>query len=126
CNYDSTLLAWATLSPEMYLQVGAQNLQFSEAGAEARDYLISNYNWTFVGDSPGDLEVSAEVSGSTVILSVSGGSGVYDFEWSGPGEFSSTDSVIVAPVNGVYTVTVSDGCQTWNESFEILSVGLEK
>src|SRR5690554_5018170 len=64
CNYDSTLLAWATLSPEMYLQVGAQNLQFSEAGAEARDYLISNYNWTFVGDSPGDLEVSAEVSGS--------------------------------------------------------------
>jgi hypothetical protein len=45
-------------------------------------------------------------------VTISGGSGVYDFAWSGPDSFESTDEDISGLAGGTYswTVTDSNGC----------------
>jgi hypothetical protein len=64
------------------------------------------------------------VEGTEISVSGSGGTGNYTYSWSGPGGFSSSDSVVTVTENGVYTVTVFDGCTETSQSFEILTVGL--
>jgi surface protein len=53
-NYDNTLIGWDSLpSVQNNVVVGAGGLTYTSAGAggTARANLISNYSWTFVGDS---------------------------------------------------------------------------
>ena len=53
-NYDNTLIGWDSLpSVQNNVVVGAGGLIYTSAGAggTARANLISNYSWTFVGDS---------------------------------------------------------------------------
>lgn len=127
CNYDSTLLGWSSGSVQMYVQLGASGLQYSDVGSAGRQSLINNFNWMISGDEWVDVPdfiVTYEVSGTQIIITVSGGTGNYSFIWSGPDDFYSTDSSIVAPTNGQYFVEVNDGCQRWSQTFDIVTVNV--
>ena len=49
-NYDSTLIGWAAQAPQKNELLGAYNLKYC-AGADARNTLITTYNWEFSGDA---------------------------------------------------------------------------
>jgi surface protein len=127
CNYDQTLQGWAAALPNYNQTLGATGLQYTAAGAPARFQLIDTFQWTITGDAlivPVSLEITSIVNGNQISVLASGGSGNYTYNWSGPDGFESTESNITAPINGSYTVVVSDGCETWTETFEILTVGI--
>jgi uncharacterized delta-60 repeat protein len=52
-NYDNTLVGWANLTLQTGRYFGAYGLTYTSAGAggTARSSIISNYSWSFVGDS---------------------------------------------------------------------------
>jgi len=128
CNYDETLQSWAAQSPNYGQTLGATGLQYSASGAAARFQLVDTYYWNINGDAlvvPDLLEVISTINGTEMSVSAIGGTGNYSYQWTGPNGFESTDSSIVAPENGVYTVTLSDGCNQWSDSFEILTVGIK-
>jgi surface protein len=53
-NYDSLLVGWNSLpSLQNGVTIGVGGLQYTSAGAggTARSNIISNYSWTFNGDS---------------------------------------------------------------------------
>ncbi len=88
---------------------------------EAGNYLLTitdangcSIQETYIVSSPDELEVSTNVSGANISLTVTGGTGVYSYNWSGPDNFTSNDQNIIATVSGDYSVTVTDenGCQT--------------
>jgi hypothetical protein len=56
-------------------------------------------------------DVNSSNNGS-IDVTISGGSGVYDFTWDGPDSFESTDEDISGLAGGTYswTVTDSNGC----------------
>ncbi|NNK80771.1 MAG: T9SS type B sorting domain-containing protein, partial [Flavobacteriales bacterium] len=57
----------------------------------------------------------------SISIDASGGSGIYDYEWVGPGPFMSDDEDISNLAPGIYTVTVSDDVPCVAEfSFEVL------
>lgn len=129
CNYDSMLNAWAALNPQLFVELGSGGIQYTEAGAAARQALMDNYLWIISGDELVELTelvIGSEVNGTNINISASGGTGAYTFNWTGPNGFTSSDSSIVAPYNGTYTVIVSDGCEEWTDSFEIISVGISE
>lgn len=128
CNYDQTLQGWAAQSPNNWQTLGATGLQYTSAGAPARFQLVDTHQWTITGDAliiPDALEVNSFINGTEMSVSASGGTGNYNYQWTGPNGFESTDSSIVAPQNGIYTVIVSDGCYQWSDTFELLTVGIE-
>ncbi|SFT92261.1 conserved repeat domain-containing protein/gliding motility-associated C-terminal domain-containing protein [Algoriphagus locisalis] len=49
-NYDKTLIGWASQDVKRNVMVGAEGLTFCE-GKAARQKLIDEYGWTFVGDA---------------------------------------------------------------------------
>lgn len=128
CNYDETLQGWAAQSPNNWQTLGATGLQYTAAGAPARFQLTDTHQWTITGDAlvvSDLLEVTSTINGPEMSVLASGGTGNYSYQWTGPNGFESTDSSIIAPQNGIYTVTVSDGCNQWSDTFEILTVGIE-
>jgi surface protein len=128
CNYDETLQSWAAQSPNYAQPLGAIGLEYTASGAPARFQLVDTYQWTITGDVlvvPFALEVTSTINGTEMSVLASGGTGNYTYLWTGPNGFESTDSSIVAPQNGIYTVIVSDGCNQWSDSFEILTVGIK-
>lgn len=54
-NYDATLLGWAGQSPNLQdgVEVGVQGLEYC-TGQAARQFLINQHGWTFVGDQRAD------------------------------------------------------------------------
>ena len=64
-------------------------------------------------------DVNAANNGS-IDVTVSGGSGVYDFAWTGPGAFTSTDEDIDGLAGGAYSLVITDsnGC-TISGDFEV-------
>lgn len=64
-------------------------------------------------------DVNAAYNGS-IEVTVSGGSGVYDFAWTGPDAFTSTDEDIDDLAGGAYSLVITDsnGC-TFSEDFEV-------
>jgi len=128
CNYDETLQSWAAQSPNYGQTLGATGLQYSASGAAARFQLVDTYYWNINGDAlvvPDLLEVISTINGTEMSVSAIGGTGNYSYQWTGPNGFESTESSIVAPQNGIYTVIVSDGCSQWSDTFEILTVGIK-
>lgn len=127
CNYDATLLGWSEAPVQMFVQLGASGLQYSDVGLAGRQALINNFNWMISGDEwvdVPDFVVTYEVSGPQITVTPIGGTGNYTFTWSGPDDFSSNDSSVVAPTNGQYLVVVSDGCHEWSQSFDIVTVNV--
>lgn len=49
-NYDATLIGWAAQEVQRNVVVGATGLVYCE-GKEARQKLIDEYGWTFIGDT---------------------------------------------------------------------------
>jgi surface protein len=127
CNYDSTLVGWSQQNLQLNVPLGVQGLQHTQNGADAKQSIIDNYGWQIFGDEliviP-ELVVTSEVNGTEISIFASEGLGDYTFLWTGPNGFESNNSSIVAPQNGTYTVIVSDGCNQWTETFEILTVGI--
>ncbi|GAA4826871.1 T9SS type A sorting domain-containing protein [Algivirga pacifica] len=70
--------------------------------------------------TPCDLQVEGNVVKDVISSNVQGGTAPYTYLWSGPNDFSSTDSTITAPVSGNYILIVSDReqCQD-TASFEV-------
>ncbi|WP_289053062.1 PKD domain-containing protein [Carboxylicivirga marina] len=61
----------------------------------------------------------------SIVLNVSGGSGLYTFSWTGPSVFTSTDRNIDNLYAGTYTVTItdqieSDGTGSCSKTFDIV------
>jgi surface protein len=52
-NYDNTLIGWSSLTLQTNRYFGAYGLTYTSAGAggAARSSIISNYSWSFVGDT---------------------------------------------------------------------------
>jgi surface protein len=52
-NYDNTLIGWSSLTLQTGRYFGAYGLTYTSAGAggTARSSIISNYSWSFVGDT---------------------------------------------------------------------------
>jgi surface protein len=127
CNYDSTLVGWSQQELQLNVSFGVQGLYYTQIGVDAKQSIIDNYGWQIFGDqfvAIPELVVSSEVNGTEISIFASEGLGDYTYSWTGPNGFASTDSSIVAPQNGTYTVIVSDGCNQWTETFEILTVGI--
>jgi surface protein len=127
CNYDETLIGWSQQVLQTNLQLGVQGLQHTQIGADAKQLIINNFGWSIFGDeliAIPELVVTSEVNGTEILIFASEGLGDYTYFWTGPNGFESTDSSIVAPQNGTYIVIVSDGCNQWSETFEILTVGI--
>lgn len=129
CNYNKTLEGWSGVQPQQGLNLGAAGVHFTEIGEPYREILINDFQWTIndagVTQLP-DLVVTINQFGPDIEVLVSGGSGVYQYLWSGPDDFSSTGSFITAEIPGIYTVWVSDGCSEWTEDIEVLTVGVDK
>lgn len=49
-NYDNTLNAWSTRTPQSNVNVGAVGRKFCNSSSQRND-LINNFNWTFTGDA---------------------------------------------------------------------------
>ncbi|MEX0721467.1 MAG: BspA family leucine-rich repeat surface protein [Balneolaceae bacterium] len=56
-NYDKLLLSWAELTLQEDVQLGVSGLEYCQ-GAEARQYIIDTFNWTFEGDTDLDCVVT--------------------------------------------------------------------
>ncbi|MCE7053620.1 BspA family leucine-rich repeat surface protein [Algoriphagus sp. AGSA1] len=67
-NYDATLIGWAAQEVQRNVTVGADGLTFCE-GKAARQKLIDEYGWTFVGDQLADDCVDTSELGEPFILS---------------------------------------------------------
>jgi len=76
--------------------------------------ILSNYsgfNVSAVGASDGAINVT-----------VTGGSGIYTYSWSGPGSFSATSQDISNVPAGVYSLTINDGlCSPITLNFTLTS-----
>jgi surface protein len=126
CNYDLTLQGWAASNTlNNWQTLGVNGLQYTTEGAIARQSIIDNHEWIITGDALvelTDLLIDANINGPEISIIPSGGTGSYIYSWTGPNGFESNLSSIVAPQNGLYTVTVTDGCETWSDTFEVLTV----
>ncbi|MDW8333102.1 MAG: hypothetical protein RMM53_02680, partial [Bacteroidia bacterium] len=93
-----------------------------------RDECVARQSDFTVTVIPGDLALSPIIalpgttvcSGTTVTLSAnaSGGSGNYQYQWTPSGPNSGTAQFVVAQA-GVYSLSVSDGCNTRSQSVQI-------
>lgn len=50
-NYSNTLIGWASQNLKPNLTLRLDPLRYNSAGQAARQYIIDNFNWTFIGDS---------------------------------------------------------------------------
>jgi surface protein len=125
CNYDATLQGWAAQELNNGQTLGAMGLEYTADGETARQSIIDNHGWEITGDVlivPDAFVVTPNVNGPEITIDVTGGGGNYTYTWSGPNGFNSSENSIVAPQNGLYTVIVTDGCEIWSDSFEVLTV----
>lgn len=49
-NYSNTLIGWAAQNLKPNLTLRLDPLRYNAAGQAARQYIIDNFNWTFIGD----------------------------------------------------------------------------
>ncbi|TVR38310.1 MAG: BspA family leucine-rich repeat surface protein [Cryomorphaceae bacterium] len=128
CYYNSTLEGWYNAAPQTNMNLGAVGMEYTEEGEAFRQALINDFSWSITGDAQTVLpafEVNYVLNGTEIAIVANGGSGTYTFLWTGPGGFSSEDTVITATENGLYTVVVSDGCELLEETIDVLTVGIE-
>ncbi len=50
-NYDKILIAWSQKSVQNNIKFGAAGLHYTCHGTDARQSLIDNHNWAFIGDT---------------------------------------------------------------------------
>lgn len=50
-NYSNTLIGWASQNLKPNLTLRSRGLRYNAAGQTARQYIINNFNWTFLEDS---------------------------------------------------------------------------
>jgi surface protein len=125
CNYDATLQGWAAQELNNGQTLGAMGLEYTAESVTARQSIIDNHGWEITGDVlivPDVFVVISNVNGPEISIDATGGGGNYTYTWTGPNGFNSNENSILAPQNGLYTVIVTDGCEIWSDSFEVLTV----
>lgn len=50
-NYSNTLIGWASQNLQPNLTLRSRRLRYNAEGQAARQYIINNFNWTFLEDS---------------------------------------------------------------------------
>ena len=94
---------------------------FDNPGICSQSYTFELENISPINiDNSQIIDASCGLDNGSIQLSFSGGDGVYEYDWTGPNGFTSTDNNLFNLSPGIYNLLVNDGsgCD-FSDSFEI-------
>ena len=94
---------------------------FDNPGICSQSYTFELENISPINiDNSQIIDASCGLDNGSIQLSFSGGDGVYEYDWTGPNGFASTDNNLFNLSPGIYNLLVNDGsgCD-FSDSFEI-------
>lgn len=114
-NYDNTLIAWAANpNTPQGITIGVAGLIYDFPGEAARQTLITDFGWTFVGDSPSTIRppsIAEPITEqrdvplqATIRLNSVAGATAYDIQVSTSNDFQTLELDLTIPASELTTV----------------------